>query len=140
MSNDPFELDRFVLAQERDYDRALAEIKNGRKESHWMWYMFPQFDGLGSSSTARFYAIKTFDEARAYLQHPVLGPRLTRCAEALLGLDGHTAQEIFGYPDVLKLQSCATLFASMSPPGSVFERLLGKYYAGQRDGKTPAPD
>jgi uncharacterized protein (DUF1810 family) len=135
-ADDPFDLGRFLRAQEDDYERALAEIKSGRKRTHWMWYIFPQFDGLGFSSTARHYAIKSIDEARAYLAHPVLGPRLLECAEAAVGVEGRTAHDIFGSPDDLKLKSCATLFACVSPPGSVFDRLLAKFYGGQRDGKT----
>jgi uncharacterized protein (DUF1810 family) len=101
-----------------------------------MWYIFPQFDGLAFSSTSKYYAIKSIDEARAFLDHPVLGPRLRECAEAAVGVEGRTASEIFGSPDDLKLRSCATLFASASPPASVFERLLLKYYRGERDART----
>jgi uncharacterized protein (DUF1810 family) len=135
-TGDPFDLNRFLLAQADDYDRALAEVRSGRKRTHWMWYIFPQFDGLGSSSTARHFAIKSLDEARAYLAHPVLGPRLVECAEAAVGVEGRTAHDIFGSPDDLKLKSCATLFACVSPPGSVFDRLLAKFYRGQRDART----
>lgn len=134
--NDPYDLRRFVQAQEGDYAQALAEVRSGRKRSHWMWYVFPQYAGLGFSSTAQHYAIKSLDEARAYLQHPLLGPRLTECFEAVLGVEGKTAHEIFGSPDDLKLRSCATLFACISPPGSVFEQLLDKYFEGRRDEKT----
>ena len=133
---DPFHLDRFVRAQADDYDRALAEIRRGRKATHWMWYIFPQLDGLGFSSTAKHFAIRSLDEARAYLDHPLLGPRLIECAEAALGVEGRCAAEIFGRPDDLKLHSSATLFACVSPPGSVFEQILAKYYQGVRDGKT----
>jgi len=136
LAEDPYDLKRFLLAQEADYDRALSEIRVGRKRSHWMWYIFPQFDGLGFSSTAKHYAIRSLAEAKAYLEHPVLGPRLLECAEAVVSLEGRSAAEIFGSPDDLKLRSCATLFASVSPPGSVFDRLLGKYYQGERDAKT----
>jgi uncharacterized protein (DUF1810 family) len=135
-SVDPYDLGRFLQAQEDDYEQALSEIKAGRKRTHWMWYIFPQIDGLGVSSTSRRYAIKGLDEARAYLDHPILGPRLLECAEAVVRLEGKTAREIFGSPDDLKLRSCATLFACASPPGSVFERLLTKYYQGRRDDKT----
>lgn len=134
--DDPHDLNRFVRAQAGDYDRALAEIKAGRKRSHWMWYVFPQFEGLGSSSTSRRYSIKSIAEAGAYLRHPVLGPRLTECAEALLGIEGRSAHDIFGAPDDMKLRSCATLFAYVSPEGSVFDRLLGKYFQGEHDGAT----
>ena len=123
-------------AREGDYERALAEIRGGRKRSHWMWYIFPQLDGLGSSSTSKRYAIKSIEEAEAYLGHPILGPRLLECAEAALRVEGRSASEVFGSPDDQKLRSCATLFACVSPPGSVFDRLLGRYYGGGRDGKT----
>ncbi len=114
----------------------LAEVKSGRKRSHWMWYVFPQFEGLGYSATSRRYSIKSRAEAEAYLRHPVLGPRLTECVEAALALEGRSAYEVFGSPDDLKLKSCATLFASVSPVGSVFERLLEKYFQGARDRTT----
>jgi uncharacterized protein (DUF1810 family) len=135
-TGDPYHLDRFVQAQQDDYAQALAEIRGGRKRTHWMWYVFPQLDGLGFSSTAQFYAIKSLDEARAYLEHPVLGPRLLECAEAAAGVEGRSAREIFGSPDDLKLRSCATLFAQVSPPGSVFHRALDKYYRGEPDQQT----
>lgn len=133
---DPYDLSRFVDAQADDYDRALAELCNGRKRSHWMWYIFPQFEGLGFSPTTLRYSIKSVAEAQAYLAHPLLGPRLLECAEAVLGVDGRTALEILGSPDDMKLRSCATLFRHVSPPGSVFERLLEKYYGGQADEAT----
>jgi uncharacterized protein (DUF1810 family) len=101
-----------------------------------MWYIFPQFDGLAYSSTSKHYAIKSAEEAKTYIAHPVLGPRLLECAEAVLSIDGRSAEDIFGSPDDLKLRSCATLFACVLPPGSVFDRLLEKYYPGGRDGKT----
>jgi uncharacterized protein (DUF1810 family) len=135
-ADDPFGLRRFVQAQDADYERALSEIRSGRKRTHWMWYIFPQFDGLAFSSTSQYYAIKSLAEARAYLDHPILGPRLLACAEAVVGVEGRSAREIFGSPDDLKLRSCATLFARVLPPGSVFERLLAKYYRGERDSKT----
>ena len=133
---DPHDLDRFGQAQEADYDRALSEIKSGRKRSHWMWYIFPQFDGLGFSSTARRYSIKSLAEAKAYLGHPVLGPRLAECADAALSVKGRAAHEIFGSPDDMKLKSCATLFACVSPEGSVFHRLLDQYFQGTKDQQT----
>jgi uncharacterized protein (DUF1810 family) len=133
---DPYDLDRFVQAQEGDYERALSEVRAGRKRSHWMWYIFPQYDGLGFSPTSRRYSIKSVAEAQAYLAHPVLGPRLTECAEAALRVEGRSALEVFGSPDDMKLRSCATLFAHVSPAGSVFERLLSKYFDGERDDKT----
>ena len=135
-AGDPHDLSRFVQAQGDDYPRALAEIRSGRKRSHWMWYVFPQIEGLGFSPTTRRYSIKSLAEAEAYLRHPVLGPRLVECAEAALGVEGRSASEIFGSPDDLKLRSCATLFACVSPAGSVFERLIAKYFQGGRDDKT----
>jgi len=135
-AGDPHNLSRFVQAQEDDYERALAELRGGRKRSHWMWYIFPQIDGLGFSSTSRRYAIKSVAEAEAYLSHPVLGPRLVECAEAVLRVEGRSAFEIFGSPDEMKLKSCVTLFACVAPAGSVFDRVIDKYFQGQRDGKT----
>lgn len=135
-TGDPHDLRRFVEAQEDDYQRALAEIRSGRKRSHWMWYIFPQLDGLGFSSTSRQYSIKSRSEAEAYLSHHVLGPRLVECAEAALRVEGRSALEIFGSPDNVKLRSCATLFACMSPAGSVFHRLLDKYFQGRCDDLT----
>ena len=134
--DDPHDLNRFVEAQENDYEVALSEITGGRKRTHWMWYIFPQIDGLGFSSTSRRFSIKSVEEARAYLDHPVLGPRLMKCAEAVVGVEGRSATEIFGSPDDLKLKSCATLLGYVLPPGSVFDRLLAKYYNGSRDAKT----
>jgi uncharacterized protein (DUF1810 family) len=133
---DRYDLQRFVRAQEGDYDAALAEIRGGRKRSHWMWYIFPQFDGLGMSPTSRQYSVKSLAEAKAFLAHPVLGPRLLECAEAALAVDGRSAQEIFGYPDDMKLRSCATLFAAVSHTGSVFHRIIDKYFHGEADAKT----
>lgn len=135
-ADDPHDLKRFVLAQEGVYEQALSEIRRGRKQSHWMWFIFPQIDGLGFSSMAKRYAIQSSAEAVAYLNHPVLGPRLIECTEAALSVEGRTALDIFGSPDDVKLRSCATLFEAVSSPGSAFERLLDKYYAGKRDSKT----
>jgi uncharacterized protein (DUF1810 family) len=140
MPADPFALARFVSAQDDNYADALAEIRDGCKVSHWMWYVFPQFAGLGSSDTARRYAIRSLAEAEAYLAHPRLGPRLgprlIECCEALLAVEGKTAHAIFGTPDDLKLRSSATLFAAVCPPGSVFERVLVRYSAGEPDERT----
>ena len=133
---DPYNLVRFVQAQEQSYEEAMAEIRRGRKRSHWMWYVFPQFDGLGFSETSRHYAIKSVGEAEAYLHHPVLGPRLLDSVQAALGLEARSASEVFGSPDDMKLRSCATLFASVSPVGSVFEQLLDRYFGGEPDEKT----
>ena len=133
---DPHALNRFVRAQEQNYAQALAELARGHKRSHWMWYVFPQIDGLAASSTSRHYAIKSLAEAEAYLAHPILGPRLLACAETLMRIQGRTASQIFGSPDDLKLKSCATLFACVLPAGSIFDRLLQKYYGGSRDERT----
>ena len=135
-AGDPYDLRRFVDAQADAFECALAELQSGQKRTHWMWYIFPQLDGLGSSATATHYAITSIAEATAYLAHPLLGPRLLACAEALLRIEGRSATAIFGSPDDRKLRSCATLFALVSPPGSVFERLLDMYYHGERDTKT----
>lgn len=135
-AHDPFNLSRFLGVQEEDYEPALAEIRAGKKQSHWMWYIFPQMAGLGSSPMAQRYAIKSRAEAAAYLAHPVLGPRLVACAEAAVAVERKTAFDIFGWPDDMKLRSSATLFAAVSPPGSVFEKLLVKYFRGEPDPRT----
>jgi len=134
--NDPFDLRRFLEAQEDDYASILAEIRAGQKRSHWMWYIFPQIDGLAFSSMSKRFSIKSIEEARAFLKHPILGERLRECANAVLEIEGRTVAEIFGSPDDLKLRSCATLFEAASESGSVFERILEKYYDGQCDAKT----
>ncbi len=134
--DDPYNLTRFVQGQQDDYEQALSEITRGQKRTHWMWYVFPQFDGLAFSSTSKYYAIKSVEEAKAYLEHPIIGPRLLACAAAVVGVEGRSATEIFGSPDDQKLQSSATLFASVSPPGSVFDRVLEKYFGGARDERT----
>jgi uncharacterized protein (DUF1810 family) len=140
MSNtlDPYNLNRFVEAQRGCYARALAEIRAGCKRTHWMWFIFPQVDGLGFSATTRRYAIRGLDEARAYLDHPVLGPRLIACSEAVLAVQSRSAHAVFGSPDDLKLRSCATLFAQVSGDGSVFHRLLEAYFDGKTDARTLA--
>ncbi len=134
---DLFDLTRFTEAQEAVYAAVLAELRDGRKRTHWMWYIFPQVDGLGVSSTAKYYAIKNIEEARQYLAHPVLGVRLRECAEVLLAVEGRSASEIFGFPDDLKLKSSMTLFAHVSGDSdSVFVRVLDKYFHGEPDSKT----
>ncbi|KKK90464.1 hypothetical protein LCGC14_2722750 [marine sediment metagenome] len=133
---DPFDLSRFVSAQARSYDRILAELRSGQKRTHWMWFIFPQIDGLGSSTTTKHYAVKSREEARQYLDHTVIGARLLECAEAVLAIKGRSVSKIFGYPDYLKFKSSMTLFASVSEPRSVFSRVLDKYYHGERDDKT----
>jgi uncharacterized protein (DUF1810 family) len=129
-------LDRFVQAQQQDYAVALAEVRNGRKQSHWMWYIFPQIQGLGLSEIAHTYAITDLAEATDYLHHPILGPRLLEITAAVLALEGHSAHEIFGSPDDRKLHSCCTLFAQVSPPGSVFKQVIAKYFDGKPDPNT----
>lgn len=130
-----YSLNRFVEAQAGIYGQALAEIRGGRKQTHWMWFVFPQLAGLGSSATARRYAISGLDEARAYLDHPLLGARLRECAEAVLGVHGKSAREIFGSPDDVKLRSSATLFSLVST-GSVFHRIIDRYYSSAADSET----
>jgi uncharacterized protein (DUF1810 family) len=135
-TTDPYDLARFERAQADTYEHALSELREGRKQTHWMWFIFPQFDGLGFSETARYYAVKTLPEARAYLAHPVLGPRLEECAEAILRVEGRSAHDILGSPDDLKLRSSATLFSLVSAKGSSFDQVLDKYFDGRRDDRT----
>ena len=130
------DLSRFLKAQEYDYDQALREIRSGRKRSHWMWYIFPQIQGLGFSSTAQYYAIRDLEEAKEYLAHPVLGARLKEISSALLELEGLSASEIFGYPDDLKLRSSMTLFRLADLDCDIFEKVLEKYYDGKPDDRT----
>ena len=129
-------LTRFLTAQESAYPTALAEIKNGRKRSHWMWFIFPQIQGLGFSETSRYYAIRDAAEAQAYLRHPVLGGRLVEICEALRGLPSHDATAVLGSPDDLKLRSCLTLFAALPGASPVFQAVLGKFFNGAADEKT----
>jgi uncharacterized protein (DUF1810 family) len=124
------DLDRFVTAQADVYEQALAELTAGRKRTHWMWFVFPQIAGLGASPTAQRYAIASLDEARAYLAHPVLGPRLRECARALLGVEGRSARDILGHPDDLKLRSSMTLFARAADDPEPFQAVLDRYYDG----------
>ncbi len=133
---DSYVLNRFISAQEGVYDRVLAELRGGLKRTHWMWFVFPQINGLGHSPTTRHYAIKSLEEARHYLSHPILGARLVESAEAVLAVQGKSASDIFGYPDDMKLQSSMTLFALVAEPHSVFERVLDKYFQGKRDART----
>ncbi len=135
-SHDPYELERFVYAQHGVYDVALSEIRCGRKSSHWMWFVFPQLAGLGDSPTARRYAIGSRDEARAYSTHPLLGSRLRACTEAVAALQGRTAEEVFGYPDDLKLRSSLTLFEAVDAGEPVFGRALDVLCGGVRDALT----
>lgn len=130
------DLKRFLDTQENDFESALAEIKRGRKQSHWMWYIFPQIAGLGFSSTSKFYAIKDRAEAESYLAHPVLGERLVEISEALLEIEGKTANQIFGSPDDVKLKSSMTLFGSLENAHPVFQKVLDKYFDGTKDMRT----
>ncbi|SEF81933.1 DUF1810 domain-containing protein [Marinobacterium lutimaris] len=133
---DRYNLDRFVEAQARDYRTALYELKNGQKRSHWIWYIFPQFAGLGRSPTAQRYEIASLDEARAYLEHPLLGPHLIECCEVMLATERRSARDILGMPDDMKLRSCATLFRQIAGNESVFQRVLERYFSGEADAKT----
>ena len=135
-NQDPFYLQRFLEAQEGIYHAVLRELRSGQKRTHWMWFIFPQVDGLGMSETSRYYAIKSLAEAQAYLSHPILGVRLRECASILLTLEGRTAHAIFGSPDDRKLQSCMTLFLSTSGESELFGSVLEKYYNGNKDSRT----
>lgn len=134
--SDPFDLQRFVDAQERVYDGVLGELRAGRKRSHWIWFIFPQVAGLGSSPTAARYAISSLDEARAYLGHEVLGPRLHQCAQLVNAVQGRSIGEIFGSPDDLKVRSSMTLFAHATQDNHDFVQLLERYYDGGEDPLT----
>jgi uncharacterized protein (DUF1810 family) len=134
--NDPFNLQRFVSAQEGAFATALAELKAGQKRSHWMWFIFPQLRGLGSSETARFYAIASLTEARTYLAHPILGPRLFASIDALLSSPAAAASDVFGYPDDLKFRSSMTLFEAADPQHAQFVLALDRLCAGRRDQAT----
>jgi uncharacterized protein (DUF1810 family) len=138
MTDDPYELERFVAAQDAagTYDRAAAELRRGRKTGHWMWFVFPQVAGLGQSQTSRRFAISSLDEARAYLRHPVLGPRLTDCARIVADTQGSTAEQIFGGIDAQKLRSSMTLFLRAAPAEPVFGEVLGQYFDGRPDAAT----
>jgi uncharacterized protein (DUF1810 family) len=141
--DDPFRLDRFLAAQDAGgtYDRALAELRRGSKSTHWMWFVFPQLAGLGRSPTARRYAITSLDEARAYLQHPVLGPRLLECTAAVAeqpDQSARTAEQIFGAIDAIKLRSSMTLFSLADPRQALFSAVLDRYFGGELDEATLA--
>jgi uncharacterized protein (DUF1810 family) len=135
---DPYDLDRFVAAQNAGgtYDQVTAELRQGQKVSHWMWFVFPQIAGLGRSETARKYAISSMEEAQAYLEHPVLGPRLVECAGILVMLHDRTANEIFGEVDALKLHSSMTLFHEADPTEASFTHVIDSYFEGQEDPET----
>lgn len=130
------DLERFVDAQDPVIHRVTEELRRGRKASHWMWFVFPQLEGLGRSATARFYGIADLDEARAYLRHPLLGPRLVHCTQLVNGLEGRSAREIFGSPDDLKFRSSMTLFMRAADDPTPFAAALEKYFAGEPDPMT----
>ena len=136
---DPFDLRRFVDAQDRVYDTVLAELRNGAKRSHWIWFVFPQMRGLGRTATAQHYGIASLEEARAYLAHPVLGPRLRECTRLVAAIDGRSADAIFGFPDNLKVRSSMTLFARAADDPDIradFRAVLDKFYVGDEDPAT----
>jgi uncharacterized protein (DUF1810 family) len=135
LPEDTFDLQRFVEAQAAAYPRALAELKAGRKQSHWMWFVLPQIAGLSSSATGLRYSIGSLEEAVAYLEHPVLGPRLRECVDAVNALDGRSATQVFG-PDDMKFRSCLTLFHRAAPDEPRFSDALAKYFAGEQDAAT----
>ncbi|MEO8110223.1 MAG: DUF1810 domain-containing protein [Ginsengibacter sp.] len=132
----PQNLERFLSAQRNTYQQALAEIKNGRKQSHWMWFIFPQIAGLGFSETSKLYAIKNREEARLYMEDAILGSRLIEISKALLTIESKTANQVFGNPDDLKAKSCMTLFSELDNANPVFEAVLAKYFNGEKDTKT----
>jgi uncharacterized protein (DUF1810 family) len=134
--DDPHDLQRFVDAQAPVIDRVHDELVRGRKSSHWMWFVFPQIAGLGFSAMTQRYAISSLDEAKAYLRHPILGPRLEECTQLVFAVDGRSAHDIFGSPDDMKFRSSTTLFAQAAPDGSIFEEALRKYFAGEPDEET----
>ncbi len=134
--DDPYDLQRFVGAQVPVIDRVRAELAEGRKRSHWMWFIFPQIAGLGFSAMAQRYAINSLDEARAYQDHPVLGPRLEDCTRLVLAVEGRSASDIFGWPDDMKFRSSMTLFAQAAPDNPVFAKALAKYFDGEADVET----
>ena len=136
MADDPFDLQRFVDAQAAVYERVGAELKNGRKQSHWMWFIFPQIAGLGHSAMAQRYAISSLDDAKAYLANPVLGPRLRECTRLVLQVAGRSALQILGSPDDMKFRSCMTLFARAAPEEALFRTALEKYFDGVEDSQT----
>lgn len=135
-ADDPFYLQRFLDAQNPVYEQACAELRAGRKDTHWMWFTFPQLRGLGSSRMAVEYGISSRAEAEAYLKHPVLGPRIRQCARLVNAIEGRSVDEIFGYPDNLKFWSSMTLFASVARENRVFQDALDKYFEGQPDART----
>jgi uncharacterized protein (DUF1810 family) len=135
-TDDPHDLQRFVDAQSAVYANVCEELRDGRKRTHWMWFIFPQIAGLGRSAMAARFAIASREEAQAYFAHPVLGPRLSECTRLVMQVEGRTVEQIFGYPDDLKFQSCMTLFAEVAPDSPLFRDALQKYFAGAPDDST----
>ncbi len=135
-ASDSFDLNRFTKAQERIYGNVLSELKSGRKRTHWMWFIFPQIEGLGRSETARFYAIKSLKEAQEYLNHPVLGSRLPECSAIVLGVKDRSIEDIFGFPDHLKFRSSMTLFSCVKNADPIFEAVIDRYFQGKPDTRT----
>jgi uncharacterized protein (DUF1810 family) len=134
--DDPYDLQRFVKAQDRVFEEVRAELREGRKESHWMWFVFPQIKGLGQSQTANTFGISSREEAGAYLSHPILGPRLRECTRLVNLVEGRSIEEIFGYPDDLKFRSSMTLFAQVTTENECFVEALAKYFDGRPDHRT----
>ena len=134
----PYDLGRFIVEQERTYAGAVAELRRGRKTGHWIWFIFPQIAGLGHSAMSQHFAISSLDEARQFLAHPVLGPRLCECAAVLLAIEGRSAEEIFGLTDAMKVRSSMTLFHRAAPEEPVFARVLDRFYDGLADEMTDA--
>ena len=135
-TNDPYNLNRFIQAQEPVYSNVLAELQSGQKVTHWMWFIFPQIEGLGHSATAKLYAIKSLGEASQYLNHPILGARLLECAGIVLGIKNKSVTDIFGWPDDLKFRSSMTLFSCVANSSTIFSEVLDRYFQGKRDTKT----
>src|ERR1035437_1144284 len=129
-------LNHFLSAQQHIYPQVLKELRNGKKTTHWMWFIFPQIEGLGYSSTAKYYSIKTIEEAKEYVAHPILGKRLLECSKIILEIENKTADDIFGYPDIIKLKSSMTLFNFVTPEHKVFAEVLKKYFSGKQDEQT----
>jgi uncharacterized protein (DUF1810 family) len=136
MTNDDNTLSRFISAHQNIYPHVLKELQNGKKITHWMWFIFPQIEGLGHSSTAKYYSIKSISEAKEYIDHPLLGKRLLECCNIILKIEFRSVEDIFGYPDYLKLKSSMTLFDFVDPEENVFAEVLKKYFAGEEDQKT----
>ena len=136
LAQQPYDLQRFIDAQQPVFDRVIAELKQGRKRGHWIWFIFPQLKGLGHSSNSEFFGISSLQEAAAYVQHPVLGPRLMQCTELVNSVEGSSAEDIFGEIDAMKFRSSMTLFAKAAPDNRIFAEAIRKYFGGRLDGLT----